>query len=153
MHSELINLVKHLRAYPNDSLQSALRSITDVRCVSAPAQLTRQFDVHDQTIIDFLSSVLAKHHLRVGSVGLAAVQDEDKNPVDVSFDPTGSTELSEPKVGKLDDKEHHGGNTWAGGTGGRDTAGVGGRGGFMRLIREGQKHQIHQVCRCLSRTI
>ena len=38
--------------------------------------------------------------------------------------------LSEPKHGKVDpdNKPHVGGNTWAGGTGGRDTAGLGGVG-------------------------
>lgn len=39
------------------------------------------------------------------------------------------TGVSEPKHGKEDDKPHVGGNTWAGGTGGSDTAGLGGRGG------------------------
>ena len=43
------------------------------------------------------------------------------------------TGLSSPKHGKEDDKPHVGGNTWAGGTGGSDTAGLGGRGGPYRL--------------------
>ena len=39
-----------------------------------------------------------------------------------------------PKHGKAPDgKRHAGGNTWAGGTGGSDTAGMGGRGGPYRL--------------------
>jgi hypothetical protein len=52
------------------------------------------------------------------------------------------TGLNEPKEGKHDDKEHHGGNTWAGGTGGSDTAGLGGRGGPYRLDKG---HKVHQV--------
>lgn len=35
-----------------------------------------------------------------------------------------------------------GGNTWAGGTGGRDTAGLGGKGGPYRLDAG---HDVHQV--------
>ena len=42
---------------------------------------------------------------------------------------TPRTGVSEPKHGKEDDQPHVGGNTWAGGTGGSDTAGLGGRGG------------------------
>ena len=40
-----------------------------------------------------------------------------------------------PKHGRVDPKNepHVGGNTWAGGTGGRDTAGLGGKGGPYRL--------------------
>ena len=55
-----------------------------------------------------------------------------------------SGDLSSPKVGKIDpkNKPHVGGNTWAGGTGGRDTAGLGGRGGPYRLDAG---HDVHQV--------
>ena len=44
-------------------------------------------------------------------------------------------DTSEPKHGKIDgdNAPHVGGNTWAGGTGGRDTAGLGGKGGPYRL--------------------
>ncbi|XP_024941330.1 von Willebrand factor A domain-containing protein 8 isoform X2 [Cephus cinctus] len=44
-------------------------------------------------------------------------------------------DVSEPKHGKVDQNNdpHVGGNTWAGGTGGRDTAGLGGKGGPYRL--------------------
>lgn len=49
-----------------------------------------------------------------------------------------------PKRGKEDAKNepHVGGNTWAGGTGGSDTAGLGGRGGPYRLDKG---HVVHQV--------
>lgn len=57
------------------------------------------------------------------------------------------TPLGAPKHGKEDPKNeiHVGGNTWAGGTGGSDTAGLGGRGGPYRLDKG---HRVHQVC-CL----
>lgn len=50
--------------------------------------------------------------------------------------------LSTPKHGEDDDLPHHGGNTFAGGTGGRDTAGLGGYGGPYRLDKG---HPIYQV--------
>jgi len=52
--------------------------------------------------------------------------------------------LDTPKHGKVDPTgaPHVGGNTWAGGTGGRDTAGLGGIGGPYRLDAG---HDVHQV--------
>ncbi len=38
-----------------------------------------------------------------------------------------------------------GGNTWAGGTGGRDTAGLGGKGGPYRLDAGHAVHQLSQA--------
>lgn len=45
---------------------------------------------------------------------------------------------------QVDEKNapHVGGNTWAGGTGGRDTAGLGGKGGPYRLDAG---HNVHQL--------
>merc|ERR1719486_645685 len=53
-------------------------------------------------------------------------------------------ELADPKHGKEDPNNdpHIGGNTWAGGTGGRDTAGLGGKGGPYRLDKG---HDVHQL--------
>lgn len=55
-----------------------------------------------------------------------------------------SLDVSSPKHGKEDPNNdpHVGGNTWAGGTGGRDTAGLGGKGGPYRLDKG---HKVHQV--------
>ncbi|CAL7944841.1 unnamed protein product [Xylocopa violacea] len=53
-------------------------------------------------------------------------------------------DVSGPKHGKIDENNqpHVGGNTWAGGTGGRDTAGLGGKGGPYRLDAG---HTVHQL--------
>ena len=53
-------------------------------------------------------------------------------------------DLTAPKHGKVDDKneQHVGGNTWRGGSGGSDTAGLGGRGGPYRV--DGG-HQVNQI--------
>lgn len=132
---ELIALVRHLHAFPSSSLETVLRNVFD-------------FDVSRPETIEVLYTILRRHKLGVDRVGLDAVRaigepGEEKKPgVVVEFEPKGSTELSEPKFGKVDDKEHVGGNTWAGGTGGRDTAGLGGRGGYMRLYKGGNISQI-----------
>ncbi|KAI5120535.1 hypothetical protein M0805_004543 [Coniferiporia weirii] len=129
---ELINIVRHMRAYPEDSLEDTLRNVFD-------------FDVHRPEAIEFLYDVLRHHGLKVKHLGIDAAREATKKQIkDVKFEPSGSTELKEPKFGKEDEKneEHSGGNTWAGGTGGRDTAGLGGRGGYMRLFKG---HDIKQV--------
>ena len=53
-------------------------------------------------------------------------------------------DVTAPKHGKIDkdNTPHVGGNTWAGGTGGRDTAGLGGKGGPYRLDAG---HDVTQV--------
>ena len=61
---------------------------------------------------------------------------------------TTAPDLEMPKHGKENDgKQHVGGNTWAGGTGGSNTAGLGGRGGPYRL--DGG-HEVHQVSDALK---
>lgn len=49
-------------------------------------------------------------------MGLDAVRETVKKVNDVEFEPTNKT-LDEPKEGKHDDKEHSGGDTYAGGVG------------------------------------
>ena len=46
--------------------------------------------------------------------------------------------------GAQDKKQHHGGNTFAGGTGGADTAGLGGVGGPYRLAKS-QNTKVEQL--------
>ena len=52
--------------------------------------------------------------------------------------------VKSPKYGRVDPSNapHIGGNTWAGGTGGRDTTGLGGKGGPYRLDAG---HQVYQL--------
>ncbi|KAJ7481878.1 AAA domain-containing protein [Mycena latifolia] len=125
---ELINLVKHMQAYPRDSLGDALRNVFD-------------FDVYKPETIEQLAAILEHHGLSVPHLGLSAAREAATKKIkDVKFEPK-NTELGEPKEGDHDDKEHHGGNKWAGGTGGRDTAGMGGRGGYKRLYKGGDIRQ------------
>ncbi|TFK29464.1 hypothetical protein FA15DRAFT_344640 [Coprinopsis marcescibilis] len=126
---ELINLVRHIMAYPNDSLGTSLRNVFD-------------FDIYGPETIDKLAQILVHHGLNVPNLGLDAARAATKKKVEeVQFTPK-DTSLSEPKEGEHDDKEHHGGNKWAGGTGGRDTAGLGGIGGYKRLWKGGEIKQV-----------
>lgn len=125
---ELINLVRHMRAYPNDTLGEALRNIFD-------------FDIYKPEAIDKLSEILIKHGLEVPNLGLDAAREAAKKVKDVEFEPANKT-LDEPKEGKHDDKEHSGGDTYAGGTGGRSTAGMGGIGGYKRFYKGGDIKQV-----------
>ncbi|NXQ70498.1 VWA8 protein, partial [Quiscalus mexicanus] len=56
-------------------------------------------------------------------------------------------DVSTPKHGKVDpaNMPHVGGNMWAGGTGGRDTAGLGGKGGPYRLDAGHRVYQVSQA--------
>jgi hypothetical protein len=67
----------------------------------------------------------------------------EPEPVSLEHLVTGR-EASSPKHGKEDPNNdpHVGGNTWAGGSGGADTAGLGGRGGPYRLNKG---HKVHQA--------
>ncbi|KAL5256307.1 hypothetical protein ACHWQZ_G011506 [Mnemiopsis leidyi] len=62
----------------------------------------------------------------------------------LNIDRYSGEDVSAPKHGKIDPDNipHVGGNTWAGGTGGRDTAGLGGKGGPYRLDAG---HNVHQL--------
>ncbi|KAH9048764.1 hypothetical protein EDB84DRAFT_1556607 [Lactarius hengduanensis] len=69
-----------------------------------------------------------------------------KKPLDMQFDPQ-KTDLDKLKHGQEDPsgEAHTGGNTFAGSTGGRDTVGLGGHGGFKHLHKK--DHNINQAGR------
>ena len=68
----------------------------------------------------------------------------DNDRLQITKERYSGLDVSDPKHGKIDEKNepHVGGNTWAGGTGGRDTAGLGGKGGPYRLDAG---HTVHQL--------
>lgn len=72
---------------------------------------------------------------------------EDKDYLRLDIERESGEDVTEPKHGKEDpDNEPHvGGNMWAGGTGGRDTAGLGGKGGPYRLDAGHDVHQVSQA--------
>ncbi|XP_064030622.1 von Willebrand factor A domain-containing protein 8 isoform X3 [Pogoniulus pusillus] len=72
---------------------------------------------------------------------------EDGRPVQITIQRESGLDVSSPKHGKVDpdNMPHVGGNTWAGGTGGRDTAGLGGKGGPYRLDAGHKVYQVSQA--------
>ncbi|XP_061547312.1 von Willebrand factor A domain-containing protein 8 isoform X2 [Phycodurus eques] len=72
---------------------------------------------------------------------------EDGRPVQITVQRDSGLDVSAPKHGKVDttNAPHVGGNQWAGGTGGRDTAGLGGKGGPYRLDAGHKVFQVSQA--------
>ena len=137
---EAVAVAKHLEEYPSDDLVTILHNVLD-------------FDSYDLSIYGLLGQVFQRHGVEVGTYNAwkNAVLQRGKN-LEVEFSNGTSSDgtsakppdLGTPKEGKWDEKNdpHVGGNQWAGGTGGSDTAGLGGRGGPYRLDRG---HKVHQV--------
>lgn len=72
---------------------------------------------------------------------------DDGRPVQITVQRESGLDVSSPKHGKMDpdNMPHVGGNMWAGGTGGRDTAGLGGMGGPYRLDAGHKVYQVSQA--------
>ncbi|KDN48209.1 hypothetical protein K437DRAFT_245730 [Tilletiaria anomala UBC 951] len=135
---ELLHLVRHLQNYPEEGLTSVLLN-------------TLAFDLHRPEAMQYVISVLKKRGLETEGLSLTEIREGvgalGKAAKKIEWDPKKAgrdTSLDRPKVGKVDlqNKPHVGGNTWRGGTGGRDTAGLGGVGGYERLFAG---HDVHQV--------
>ncbi|XP_026561155.1 von Willebrand factor A domain-containing protein 8 [Pseudonaja textilis] len=92
-----------------------------------------------ETSLDSLEKSLQEWRTMIGQ--------EDGRPVQITIQRDSGLDVSSPKHGKIDpdNAPHVGGNTWAGGTGGRDTAGLGGKGGPYRLDAGHQVYQISQA--------
>lgn len=97
-------------------------------------------------MVDTLGQVLSRHGFP--STNVFAIEyikaKRAKEHLQVTKERYSGLDTKGPKHGKDDPKNdpHVGGNTWAGGTGGRDTAGLGGKGGPYRLDKG---HDVHQV--------
>ncbi|XP_028846499.1 von Willebrand factor A domain-containing protein 8 [Denticeps clupeoides] len=92
-----------------------------------------------ETGLDSLQRSLLEWRNMIGS--------EDGRPVQITVQRDSGQDVSSPKHGKVDPNNapHVGGNQWAGGTGGRDTAGLGGKGGPYRLDAGHTVYQISQA--------
>ncbi|WFD33517.1 hypothetical protein MCUN1_000330 [Malassezia cuniculi] len=141
---ELLHLARHLNAFPDEPLGDVLLNVL-------------AFDLHKPEALRVVLDTLERRGLVVGDVSIEALQEraakkEREQSLRVEYKPLGSTSLDKPKEGKDDPNNdpHVGGNTWRGGTGGRDTAGLGGRGGFERLYKG---HKIHQIPDELKRDV
>ncbi|KAE8209026.1 hypothetical protein CF327_g6940 [Tilletia walkeri] len=149
---ELLHIVRHLQKFPSDEVSSVLLN-------------TLSFDLHRPEAMRVVLTTLKKHGVSIDGLSLVALQEkvdearraaaggaQKKQVRQVEFEPKGATDLNGPKEGKATDgKAHVGGNTWRGGTGGRDTAGLGGRGGYERYFVEG--HDVNTVSKELKEQV
>ncbi|TPX37183.1 hypothetical protein SmJEL517_g01076 [Synchytrium microbalum] len=124
---ELMAIVKHLGRYPEDPLDQVLRNVFD-------------FDVHRKEFFEVLLAALKRHGLDVQMVGFDAVTKGKKSTLMLKYEEADLKKnkppaAGGPKHGDVDPKgaRHSGGGRWAGGSGGSNTAGLGGRGGPYRL--------------------
>lgn len=129
---EVVNIVKHLQRYPGEDLSELVGNVLD-------------FDRYSPESLEQVTDVLQKHGLSIDAYAkneLAAIR--KKREIQLTVESKSGKSVSAPKHGKEDpdNKPHHGGNTWAGGSGGRDTAGLGGKGGPYRLDKG---HKVHQL--------
>jgi len=134
---EAVAIVKHINEYPDDGIEQAVENVIS-------------FDRFDSSLIKRLDNIFSKYGIHLLNENTTVKRLSKKQGV-IS---TPQTRASEPKHGKVDpdNTPHVGGNTWAGGTGGSDTAGLGGRGGPYRLdtghpvyqISDEEKSQISQ---------
>lgn len=129
---EVVNVVKHLQRFPNENMAELVGNVLD-------------FDRYSPESLEQVTNVLQKHGLAIENYAkneLAAIRRQRE--IQLTVERTSGQSVSAPKHGKEDpdNKPHVGGNTWAGGTGGRDTAGLGGKGGPYRLDKG---HKVHQL--------
>ncbi|KAL7537710.1 hypothetical protein ACHAXR_008021, partial [Thalassiosira sp. AJA248-18] len=124
---ESVNVVKHMNAFPEDGMDEAVDNVI-------------AFDRLDKGLSMYLDGIFAGHGIRI-------MKEESPKKKDGRAEggiSTPKTRASSPKHGQVDPNNapHVGGNTWAGGSGGSDTAGLGGRGGPYRLD---SGHPVHQI--------
>ncbi|XP_050294276.1 LOW QUALITY PROTEIN: von Willebrand factor A domain-containing protein 8 [Anthonomus grandis grandis] len=129
---EVVNIVKHLQKFPNADVEDVVFNVFD-------------FDRYSPELLETLGEVLERHGFSKNVMTaeyIAAKRAQEK--IQVTVNRKSGLDVSSPKHGKEDPNNdpHVGGNTWAGGTGGRDTAGLGGKGGPYRLDKG---HTVHQL--------
>ena len=131
---ELINIVKHMEMFPNENLESVLRNVFD-------------FDAHRPELSEMLLSAFKSQGLVINKIGASAIDIKSSDDLAIKYGGKAPADIIDPKEGKVDPNNdpHVGGNTWAGGTGGSSTAGLGGRGGPFRLDSGNPIHQLPDV--------
>jgi len=129
-----VNIAKHLEKYPQDKVETVMENVFS-------------FDTYDSQVKENILKVLQKYEFKIDGQFLHPSHVsgmEGKEPLRLEYHSPSTREAKGPKHGKIDPNNtpHVGGNTWAGGTGGSDTAGLGGKGGPYRLDAG---HPVHQI--------
>lgn len=138
---ECLHVARHLDAYPGDSHAEALANVLAHDAASPNLRLVAQvLEAHGFEGV--AERLLNPEERMEPSIEYVLSSDVVQGSGGASIP---RTDLGNPKFGKVDPTgaPHVGGNTWAGGSGGSDTAGIGGRGGPYRLW-DG-KNMPHQV--------
>ncbi|CAE8651495.1 unnamed protein product, partial [Polarella glacialis] len=154
---EAVAVVRHLESFPEDDVAEALTNVLAVEAFDPPLrkQLAEAFEaagVHGAVrAFDAAFSVVAAPGGQAASrtAGLSKQLDIRYLKPGEGGSSTPRTASSMPKHGKVDPTgaAHVGGNTWAGGSGGSDTAGLGGRGGPYRLWDGNPVHQVSDAAK------
>ncbi|CAG9859748.1 unnamed protein product [Phyllotreta striolata] len=130
---ELVNIVKHLQKFPESDLEDVIFNVFD-------------FDRYNPEMVETIGEILLKHGFSDKNITSSeyVAKKRSKEYLKMAINRKSGLDVKGPKHGKDDpnNEPHVGGNTWAGGTGGRDTAGLGGKGGPYRLDKG---HQVHQL--------
>lgn len=129
---EVVSIVKHLQKYPNENMSELIGNVLD-------------FDRYSSESLVKVTEVLQRHGLDIGVYALNELSAMRRaQPIQITVERKSGLSTSDPKHGEEDPENnpHVGGNRWAGGTGGRDTAGLGGKGGPYRLDKG---HKVHQL--------
>ena len=166
---EAVAVARHLDAFggaaasdggaaPVEGVGDALANALAFEAFDAPLreQVADVFEAHGLPV----KEAWARHFgaLDAEADGGAGAGRREIEPIDIRYFGAGGERLAEggastprtglgaPKHGKHDPTgaPHVGGNTWAGGTGGSDTAGLGGRGGPYRLSDGNPVHQASE---------
>ncbi|XP_023555905.1 von Willebrand factor A domain-containing protein 8 [Octodon degus] len=140
---------KKLRYIPVPRSESLSPYTTWLSTISDTDALLAEWDKSGVVTVDMGG------HVRLWETGLERLQrslmewrnmigQEGDRYMQITINRDSDEDVSSPKHGKEDpdNMPHVGGNTWAGGTGGRDTAGLGGKGGPYRLDAG---HTVYQV--------
>ncbi|KAM5289381.1 von Willebrand factor A domain-containing protein 8 [Ctenodactylus gundi] len=140
---------KKLRYIPIPSSESLSPYTTWLSTISDTDALLAEWDKSSIVTVDMGGRV------RLWETGLERLQQslmewrhmigqEGDRHMQITINRDSGEDVTSPKRGKEDpdNMPHVGGNTWAGGTGGRDTAGLGGKGGPYRLDAG---HPVYQV--------
>jgi len=106
---ESVNVIKHMNEFPGDGIEDAIDNVI-------------AFDRLDKALSNHLNDIFGGHGIHIFSEEYATEKKFGRMEGGIS---TPKTRASSPKHGKTDPNNapHVGGNTWAGGTGGSDTAG------------------------------
>lgn len=146
---EAIAIARHLERFPSEPFEEALRNVF-------------AFDVwSDSTVRESIVAAFKRSGFRVsnsfmqppvelfeasqaGAGAGATAAGGRRRPLRLNYEYDNDRQATKPKHGKVDpaNSPHVGGNTWAGGSGGADTAGLGGKGGPYRLD---SGHPVHQI--------